>query len=249
MDLSETVRRRLSIIVLVMGLVFLVAACQSEPAAAPTPTPEPELTLEELLASAGKKLAGMSTAKFQMLDEMETGAKFFRTTLKAVNGEIKSPDSVKMVVDVEAPRLGFAQIEILGVGEQVFMKFSKDAPWLPLPPEQIHFNFGGLGVTLSELLPVMKDGEIVGRESVGGVQTIRIEGNVLSEDLSDLITSVDPGHAITLTFWIDEDEHTLRQLRIAGQLFDEDAPETSRLVIMDINVPVDIQLPDVATMP
>ena len=249
MDLSVIVRRRLSITALVMGLVFLAAACQSEPAAAPTPTPEPELTLEELLASAGKKLAGMSTAKFQMLDETQSGAKFFRTTLTAVNGEIRSPDSVKMVVDVEAPRLGFAQIEILGVGELVFIKFSKDAPWLPLPPEQIPFNFGGLGVTLSELLPVMKDGEIVGRESVGGVQTIRIEGNVLSEDLSDLITSVDPGHAITLTFWIDEDEHTLRQLRIAGQLFDEDAPETSRLVIMDINVPVDIQLPDVATMP
>ena len=67
--------------------------------------------------------------------------------------------------------------------------------------------------------------------------------------MSALITSVDSGHAITLTLWVDEVEHVLRQFRIAGQLFDDDAPETSRMVTMDIDVPVDIQLPDVTAGP
>ena len=245
MNLSQMIRRRVSTTVLVMGFLLFAAACGEE-AAAPA---EPELSLDDLLSSAGEKLAAVSTAKFEMIDEKESGAKFFGNTLKTVSGEIETPDSVRMLVDVEAPGLGFVEIEILAVGTQSFMKFSRDAPWVPLPLDQVPFNFGGIGTTLSELLPVMKDAAIVGRESAGGAQTVRLDGTVASEQMSGLITSVDSGHAITLTFWLDESDHTLRQFRIAGQLFNDDAPATSRLVTMDINVPVDIQLPDIASGP
>ena len=247
MDLSEIARRTVLIAALVMGLVVLAAACESEPVPAPSPTPEPELSLDELLQSAGDKLAAITTAKFTMIDEMESGAQFFGTDLKTVNGEIRSPDGARMLVDVESAAFGFVQIEIVAVEEQAYMKFSKDAPWLPLPLDDVPFNFGGIGVILSALLPIMEDAAIVGRESVGEFQTLRVDGNVMSEDMSGLITSVDSGHALTLSYWFDEADHTLRQLRIDGQLFNDDAPETSRLVNMDINVPVDIQLPDIAS--
>ena len=251
MQLSKIVCRRLSIIALVMGLLLLAAACGAEPTppVTPTSTPEPELSLDDLLSGAEEKLAAISTAKFQMIDESESGAKFFGTTLKTVQGEIRSPDSAKMLVDAESPSFGFVEIEIVAVGEQAFMKFSEDAPWLPLPLDQVPFNFGGIGTTLAELLPVMKNTAIVGREPVRGTESIRIDGDVVSEDMSDLITSVDPSHPITLTFWLDEFEHILRQFRITGQLFDDDGLGTTRLVTMDINVPVDIQLPDIAPEP
>ena len=247
MNLFKIVRHRLSITVLAMGILFSAAACgaESAPTPMPTPTPTPELTVNDLLLSAGEELAAMSSAKFQMVDELETGAKFFGMTFKSIEGEVKSPDSFRMLVNVVAPGLGFVEIEMMAVGEQVYMKFSEDAPWLPLPLDQVPFNFGGIGVTLSAILPTMKNAAIVERESLAGVQTIRVDGDVLSEEMSNLITSVDSGHPITLTFWFDEVEHTLRQFRISGQLFDDNAPETIRLVTMDINVPVDIQLPDI----
>ena len=103
-------------------------------------------------------------------------------------------------MDVVAPSLGFVEIEIVAVGDQAYMKFSKDAQWLPLPLEQVPFNFGAVGVTLSEVLPIMKNVAIMGRESLGGVQTIRVDGNIVSEELSDLITSVDSGHPIYVDF-------------------------------------------------
>ena len=187
----------------------------------------------------------MTTAKFQMIDELESGSKFFGMTLKSVEGEVKSPDSFRMLVNVETPNFGFVEIQMLAVGDQAFMKFSEDAPWVPLPLDQVPFNFGGLGPALSELLPIMKNASSGSGESIGDSKTVRIDGDVVSEDMSDLITSTDSGHAITLTFWIDEVDHTLRQLRIAGKLFDDDGPETMRLVsIMDVNEHVDIQLPD-----
>ena len=53
---------------------------------------------------------------------------------------------------------------------------------------------------------------------------------------------------MALTLWIDEAEHALRQIKIAGQAYDDDAPETIRLLtIVGIDVPVDIQLPDVGS--
>lgn len=251
MDLSGIARRWLLIAVLAMGFAVLSGACGSEPAAAPdptpTPTPEPELSLDELLQSGGEKLAAITTARFTMVDETESGKQFFGNDLKTVRGDIRSPGGVKLLVDVEHPAFGFVQMEIVAVEEQAYMKFSKDAPWLPIPLEQVPFNFGGIGVTLSELLPIMESTAIVGRESVGEFQAIRVDGNVMSENMSGLISDVNPGHAVTLTYWFDETDHTLRQFRILGQLYNEDAPDTSRLVNMDINVPVDIQLPDIAS--
>ena len=278
MDLSKILRRRLSITGLVMGLLFVTAACgadptptvaptptptvvptatqavavapTSTPTVVPTPTPNPDTALNDLLSSAGEKLAAISTVKFQMVDELESGAKFFGMTLKSVEGEVRSPDRFRMVVAVETPNFGFVEIEMLAVGEQAYMKFSEDAPWAPLPLGQVPFNFGGIGVALSELLLSLGDPSIAGRESIGGAGAVRVDGNIVSQDLSGLITSVDPGHAVTLTFWIDETEHTMRQLRIDGKIYNDDEPGTKRLVsIMDVNVPVDIQLPDIDSKP
>ena len=219
-----------------------MAACEAEP------TPTPALSVDDVLSSAAEELAALSTAKFQMVDEKESGAKFFEMTLKGVEGEVETPDGFHMVVDLVSPGLGFVEIEMTAVGEQAYMKLSKDAPWLPLPLEEIPFNFGGLGITLAEVLSSVENPAIVGRELVGGAQAIRVEGDIASEGMSNLITDVDSGHAVTLTFWIGEAAHALHQLKMYGKLYDDDAPETSRLVtISDVDAPVDIQLPDVAS--
>lgn len=255
MNLSSTLRRGLSIVVLMMAFLFLVSACGGEslptpvPTPASTPTPAPP-TVDDLLSSAGEKLAAMSTAKFSMIDELESGAKFFGATFKSMVAEVEAPDSFRMLVDVVAPGFGFVQVEMLAVGDQAYLKLSKDAPWALLPLERVPFNFAGLGMTLRDVLSMIEDGAITGRESVQGAQTIRAEGTIASDELSHLITSVDPGHSVALTLWIDEAGHTLRQIRIAGQIYDDDAPETVRvLTIEGIDLPVDIQLPDVGSGP
>ncbi len=246
MQLFNGARKKLSYIamaVLATVLLALAVGCQGTP----DPTPKPELTVNELLASAREKLAAISSVKFRMTDELQTGSKFFNTTLKSVEGEVSASDSMRMAVDVESPVFGFIEIEIVAVGDQSLMKFSRDAPWLPLSLDDVPFNFRGMGFTLSELVPLLKAPSKVGQESVGGVQTILLEGTLQSEDLSNLITSTDAGHTVMLSLWIDETEHTLKQLRITGQVFNDDGPETRRLIVInEINVPIDIQLPEAA---
>ena len=247
MRLITALVRRFPVTVLSLMTVaslLLTLACSSGPAPTPTPTPIPAPPVDEILSAVGQGIAGMSTAKIGMVDETESGAKFFGTTFKGMEAEVEAPNSFRMVVDVVSPNFGFVQIEIVKVGEQAVMKFSQDAPWTPLPPSQVPFDFGGLTGLFSDLPAVVQDVAVTGLETVQGTETIRVEGTVLSDALAGLITSADPGHTINLTLWVDPTELDLRQLSIKGQLYDDDAPETVRLItIRDINVPVEIELP------
>ena len=150
------------------------------PTPVPTPTPTAGEMLKELPASVEANLAAMSTAQFGMIDETEPGAPFFGKTFKSLEGEVRSPDSFRMQVKVVAPGLGFVETGMMAVGEEAFMQFSEDAPGTPLPLAQVPFNFGEIGLTLSQLLPAMDNVSVTGREAVGDVETISIEGDIAS---------------------------------------------------------------------
>lgn len=245
MNLSRTLRRCLSVTVAMTALLFSIIACGEEP----EPAALPEVDLDDLITGAAEAMAAMSTVKFEMVDEQETGAKFFGTTFKSLEAEVEAPDSFSMVVDVEAPGFGFVEISMLAVGDQAFMKLSADAPWNPLPLDQVPFNFAGLGMTLRDLLLSIKDGAVLaGSQSLDGREAIRIEASIASEGLLSLISGADPGHEVALSLWIDEAEHGLRQMRITGRIYDDDGPETVRLLtIVGIDVPVQIRIPDIAS--
>ena len=259
MSWPRTRRCRLSLALMGIGFLILAAACTGDPeptatptptpSATPTPTPTAELTVDELVSSAGQRLAGLSSAQFDVVDESQSGAEFFGTTFKSMEAEVASPDSFRMLVSVVGSGPGIREDRDAGGRRpgvhEVLGRRAVDPPARrPVP-----FDFRGVGVTLSEVVSNMQDPAIAGREDVMGTPTIRIDGSIVSEDLSNLITGANPGHAITLTVWIDEVDHTLRRMRIAGRLYDDDAPETKRLLNFSIDVPVDIQLPDLASGP
>jgi hypothetical protein len=232
---------------------------QPTPTPEPTPTPTPEPTpaatadpataaaaeAEQLLAAVAQNLSTMSTATFSMVDETESGAPFFGATLKRMEAVVKAPDSLRMNVDVVAPGFGFVKVEIVQVGDQAFIKLTEEAPWLQLPQDQVPFDFAGMAKLFGSLPGEVEDLTVTGQETIQGAPAIVLEGVVQSEALSDLITTEEPGHPVNLTLWIDPEQAVLRQVRLEGQILTLDDPETSRLItIEDINVPVDIELPD-----
>ena len=145
MNSSAATRLRLSIFAMAMALLLLAAGCSGE-----SEPEEPEVALDELLANTGEELAAMSSAKFEMIDEMESGAKFFEATLKKVEGEVSNPDSVRLLVDVVAG-LGFAEIEIVAIGEESYIKFSRDAPVATPAPRASALQFRAAGRYIERL--------------------------------------------------------------------------------------------------
>lgn len=226
------------------------ATTEATPTATPAPTatqaPTPAPEVEDFLIGVAANIAVLSSVKFGMVDETETGALFFGTTFKSMEAVVETPNNFRMTVDVVAPGFGFVEIEIIKVGDEAVMKFSEDAPWVPLPPEQVPFNFAGLAIVFGNLPNTVQGVDMKGVETLHGEEAVLLEVIVPSDALKELITSADPGNEITLTMWVEESEMVLRQLRIAGQIYDDDAPETTRLITLDdINLPVDIELPDV----
>ncbi len=234
-----------SIALLAITALILGGACAEETAPTTTAVSPDTPTLDEILSGVGANVAAMSSTKFSMVDETETGSLFFGTTFKSMEAEVKTPNDFTMTVDVVSPSFGFVEVGIVKVGDQAFIQLSEDAPWSPLAPEQVPFNFEGLGVVFADLPATIQDAVLIGRETVQGAPTFRVEGTVESDSLSSLITSADPGHTVTLIMWVDEASLGLRQVRIAGQIYDDDAPETTRLLTLeDVNEPVEIELPD-----
>ena len=89
---------------------------------------------------------------------------------------------------------------------------------------------------------------MTGRETINGVETIGLRGDVASEDIGDLITSADPGHPVVLSVWVSAQDQSVQQIKILGKVFDEDGDGTSRLIKMsEYDEPVDIQLPENTT--
>ena len=222
-----------------------------EPTPTPTPTPEPTPVVtadpaaaaaaeaEQLLSATAQNLATMSTAKFSMVDETESGAPFFGATLKRMEAIVKTPDSLRMMVDVVAPGFGFVEVEIIQVGDQAFIKLTEEAPWLQLPEDQVPFDFAGMAKLFGSLPAEVQDLTVTGQETVQGAPATVLQGVVQSEALSDLITTAEPGHPVNLTLWIDPAQAVLRQVRLEGPKSLARTPQkTSRLItIEDINVP------------
>ncbi|MDE0267891.1 MAG: LppX_LprAFG lipoprotein [Acidimicrobiaceae bacterium] len=248
--------RRPPIVVLTtyVMLMFLGAACGGESAEStesPTPTSTTTtlaLSAADYIAAVSESVAGISTAKFTMVDEKESGELFYGMTFKDMEATIQDPNSLDIIIRALNPALGFVEVRMVRVGDQAAMKLSDDAPWASIPVDEIPFNFTGLKTVFTVLPTIIRDLVMVGREEVQGSQTMSVRGVITSEDLTPLVTSADAGHEVAVTFWISETDFALKQLKIVGRLFDGDDPETVRfLVIEDIDVPVTIELPEVAS--
>ena len=203
--------------------------------------------MSELLAGVVEKLASMSTARLKFVDVEETGAEFFGFTFKSMAVEVEAPSTSRMVVEVDVPFLGTRQIEIVAVEDQAYVKLPPGTTWTTFSVGQLPFNLGGLGGALAELLPLVQSAAVIaGQETVMGTETIRVETRVASDDLSAIVPTVELSYEVGLILWIDTAELQLCQIRIDGPLFEDDAPETQRLLTFEaINIAVDIQIPDV----
>lgn len=216
----------------------------------PTPDPSVQSELRALLTGVGERMSSVSTARVTLVDVRQTGAKLFDLTFKRLEVEIVAPSDSRMVIEVISPVVGVVPIEIVVVGGQACMKLTPISPWALIPVELLPFDLGGLGAKLRNALPNVQDATISGRESILGIETVRVEGSIASEGMSAFFPSVEPGYVVGLTLWIDETELTLRRIGIYGQLYEADAPDTERIMTIEaINIPIDIQVPDIASGP
>lgn len=230
------------ILIVSIILLLLVVGCgKKETTALPETAPLPVLTVSEIIARASEKLEALSSFHFAL--EQEGGGTPIAMGLEmtAASGDIARPGRLKANVFA-----GFLEVEIITVGEVIFMTNPLSGEWEPLPNEfnavKLFDPDSGIKAIIEKISNAIKLGE----EKVAGTLCYHIKGTLDSGDLSAITSGAAiEGISIDTEVWIGKDDFLLRQIKLEGQITRDENPGIVRtLIISNFDQPVTIELPE-----
>jgi hypothetical protein len=161
-----------------------------------------------------------------------------------VSGEVSIPDRFKVTVEAESefPK-SYLEISIITIDDDAYMTDIFTGRWNRISAGTLPFNLSGLGQTLAGIIDSVQQPRAVRTERLNGIDTVLIKGQIVSENLSELVPGSAEGFPVELEFWLDQDG-LLQQVLIIGRVVATDIPETVRkLTLENINQPVTIEPP------
>jgi hypothetical protein len=162
-----------------------------------------------------------------------------------VSGEVSIPDRFRVTVEAESefPK-SYIEINIISIDDTAYMTDIFSGRWNQISVGSLPFNLSGLGKTLADIVEAVEMPRVLGEERLRGVNTLHIQGEVASEDLSELVPGSGDGFPVRLDLWLDRSQGLLQQVHIIGRVVPSDVPNTFReLTLEDINQPVNIEAP------
>jgi len=227
-------------------LLAQAMACGSLPSPTPTPTPKPTPDPQVTLRRAVSLVLEMESAAFTLEHQAGSTILFPGLEMSKASGVVDIPDRIRLRVEAQStiPR-AFVEINVVIIGDQAWMTDFISGQWRQVPLESLPVTFSDLGRTLADIIEAVRDPRLVGSQELEGRDTYRIEGRVQSEDLAALVPGAGEGFEVVLMLWLDQDDGLLRRVLITGQVVPSDIPGAVRLLTLeDINLPVDITVPE-----
>lgn len=228
--------------VLALLLALALAACSQQPTATPAPSPTPVDPKAELRRTVERLLA-LESVSF-VLDQT-VGATVLTPGIEMnrAYGSVIIPGKFDVTVEAQVGNL-YVELGMASVDGVSYMTNPITGQWAVVPAESIPINLLTLGSTLAGIVESVQAPELLGKTALEGVDVYHIRGNILSEDLSELVPNADAGHPVMLEMWMEQESATLRKATIAGQVTDDDVPDALRVLALDdINQPVIITKP------
>ena len=227
-----------------MGLLLAVAmvACSQQPTATPAPTPTPVDPKAELRRTVDRLLA-LESVSF-VLDQT-VGATLLTPGVEMTRayGSVGIPGRFDVTVEALVGNL-YVELGMASLDGTSYMTNPITGQWAEVPAEAIPINLLTLGSTLAGIVESVAAPELLGETNLEDLHVYHIRGDILSENLKELVPGADPGYSVTLEMWMERENGTLRRATILGQVTDDDVPDALRVLTLDdINQPVTIEPP------
>ena len=231
---------------LALGVLLLAQSVACSAAPAKTPVVEQSENPTDLLRRAVSRMLALESAAFTLEHLRGSTNLLPGLEMYKASGVVEVPDKVRLKVEAEStsPRF-FVAIDIVTIDGRAYMTNFLTGQWQSVPPESLPFSFADLGRALGDIIEAVEQAELVGMETINGYNAYRIKGRINSQDLSALVPGAAPDFDVRLELWLDEAEAILHQVLITGKVVSTDVPDAVRLLTLDdIDVPVDITVPD-----
>jgi hypothetical protein len=222
---------------LVIAAVLTLAACggggggdESAPAAA------------ALIRSTADATAGVRSFHFGFeIDNAPPNRPGLNLTF--ATGDIAVPD--KLRAEVAGTLSGISiRSELIFVGDQHYLKDPISGRWRTLDAETSPIAFFDPAKGVLSVIRGARDVELAGSETVGGVDTYRLEGVVEARDVTPILGNEPTGRLVDLELWIGKEDSILRRLRLSGPISDDEADDIVRTVeISQFDEPFAIEPP------
>ena len=227
-----------------LGLLALIAmvSCASP---TPTPIPEPVDPREELQRTV-ERLLELQSGAFE-LEHIEGSTSILPGILMhRAYGEAVVPNKFDVTVEAELlfPR-SYLEIGMISIDGTAYMTNVLNGEWGEVSLESLPINLSNFGEILARIVDQVQTPELLGEDSVDGVEVYRIGGAILSEDLKELVPSAATGYPVALEITTDRASGDLRQALITGRVVATDVPEAERRLTLDhLNQTVTIEPPE-----
>ncbi len=162
--------------------------------------------------------------------------------LAGAEGDLLRPQSVKALASV-AISLVTLDVSLIFIGDDAYMTDFLTGDWGPAPddfsynPSLLLNKTEGLGPVLQAL----ENPEVLGREQVGGVDTVHMRGSVEQELIDDMTAGAITGDKIGVDLWFDAETVDVVKIDLA----EPDDGTTWIISLSKQNEPVTIEAPDV----
>jgi hypothetical protein len=230
--------RQMRMVLGLLGIVLLaLAGCESAP-------PAREPTAAEILLRSADQMAQARSFHFQL--EVPNGTMVLGPNLAAnsVDGDVSAPDRFKAAVKARFSTTP-VEIQVVAIGAKQYVTNPLNRQWQEVSGSLVIPALLDPGRGVGTVLRRVERPERLGKESVDGLETYHLRGNIPADVLAALIGSREAAsEPVIAEFWIDTKEFRLRQVKLVGAITAGESTRVERIFrLTDFDKPVAIEAP------
>jgi hypothetical protein len=226
---------------LLPALLLLAIACggdDKDGGALPPPS--------DVLAKAQQRLSALKTFHFKLSQENSSIPLPLPIPLRlaGAEGDVAVPDRLSAQVEAQAGGLP-VRVSVISVGDRTWITNPFTRQYERLPGNVSLREVTDPAALVAAALGALKSTKVEGIDSVDGVDSYRVSGEVDGSALQRAFTFVEPGLSVKVDVWVGKEDSLVRRIRLSGPLISgEPANARRELSLSRFDAPVNIQAPD-----